>query len=307
MKVLVTPRSFGKTSPEGFLLLEQAGFEIIRNETGGILTTEQMSEMLADCEGVIIGVDPLNREVLTAAPKLRAIAKYGVGTDNIDLAECEKRGIKVTRTVGSNANAVADYAFSLMLAVARKVTSIDAMCRKLDWRKTTAIDVYGKTLGLIGLGAIGRCVAKRAGGFDMRILAHDINWDDEYAKSACIEQADLRQIYCNADFISIHVPLNNQTRNMIGAREISLMKPTAVIVNTARGGIINENDLIAALKQNKIYGAGIDAFEEEPLKNPAWFELENVIISSHTAASTVGATEAMSRMAAENIIYQLKG
>jgi len=247
MKILVTPRSFGKTDPKAFDMLAEAGFTVVRNDTGGIMTAEQISEALADCDGVILGVDPLNKDVLDAAPNLKAVAKYGVGTDNIDLDECKRRGIKVTITVGANANAVADYALALMLAVARKVIPVDAQCRKGDWSKTSSVDVYGKTLGLIGLGAIGKGVAKRAKGFDMRVLAYDVYWDGAYAASAGIQRADLETIYRECDFISLHVPLTDATRSMIGERELAMMKPECVLVNTARGGIVDEDALLSAL------------------------------------------------------------
>lgn len=307
MKVLVTPRSFGKTDPEAFGLLERAGFEVVRNDTGGILNAAQLAERLVGCDGVILGVDPLSAEVLAAAPALRAVAKYGVGTDNIDLAECERRGIKISITAGANANAVADYAFALLLAVSRKVLPTDAMCRRGDWSKTTTIDVYGKTLGLIGLGAVGKGVARRASGFDMRILAYDLTWDEAWAQSTGIERAGLERVCRESDFISVHVPLTDQTRDMIAAKEIAMMKPACVIINTARGGIISEPDLLNALRKKRIYGAGIDAFSAEPPDDPAWYSLENVVIGSHCAASTVGATEAMGRMAAKNIIRDLTG
>jgi len=305
MKILVTPRSFGKTDAYAFQMLEDTGLEVVRNDTGGILTEAQLADMIADCDGVILGVDPLTSNVLANAPKLKAIAKYGVGVDNIDMAACEARGIKVSRTVGANANAVADYAFALMLAVARKIIPIDAACRKADWSKTAAIDVYGKTLGLIGLGAIGKGVVARAKGFGMKVLAHDLFWDEEYAKEAGIHKADPSQIYKEADFISIHAPLTEQTRHMIGVPEIETMKPTAVIINTARGGIVDEDALLSALQTGRIYGAGIDAFEQEPPTNQAWYALDNVVIGSHCAASTVGATEQMGRMAASNLIRDL--
>jgi len=286
-------------------MLENAGFNVVRNNSGGILSEEELGELITDCDGIILGVDPLTAKVLAKAPKLRAIAKYGVGVDNIDIEECERRGIKLSRTVGANAEAVADYAFALILAVARKIIPIDAQCRTGDWGKTVSVDVFGKTLGLIGLGAIGKGVAARARGFGMEVLASDMFWDDEYAKSAGIKRAEPGQIYAKADFISIHAPLTEHTRGMIGKDEIEMMKPTAIIINTARGGIIDENALLAALQSGRIYGAGIDAFEEEPPQNPAWFTLPNVVLGSHCAASTVGATEQMGRMAAENLIRDL--
>jgi len=305
MKVLVTPRSFGKTDPYAFELLEKSGFEIVRNDTGGILSEDQLARLISGCDGVVLGVDPLTASVIEKALKLKAVAKYGVGVDNIDLDACEQRGIKVSKTVGANADAVADYAFALILAVSRNIISIDAKCRNSDWSKTTSIDVYGKTLGLIGLGAIGKGVAARAKGFNMKVLAHDLYWDDEYAKNAGVQKAQPEQIYREADFISLHLPLTEQTRSMIGKEQIELMKPSAVIINTARGGVIDEDALLAALKSNRIYGAGIDAFEQEPPTNTEWYKLPNVVMGSHCAASTVGATQQMGRMAAENLIRDL--
>lgn len=306
MKVLVTPRSFGKTDPRAFEILREAGCEVVVNDTGAILTADALAQRLADCDGVVLGVDPLGADVLAKAPKLRAIAKYGVGLDNIDLDECKRRGIKVSRTVGANANAVADFAFTLMMTVARRALVIDAKCRKGDWSKITTLDIFGKTLGLVGLGAIGKGVAQRAKGFGMRVLAYDVFWNDEYAAQAGIERSTVHDICREADFISIHTPLTEETRGLISRRELDMMKPTAVVINTARGGIINEADLLDALKNNRIYGAGIDAFEEEPPKDEAWYALDNVVMGSHASASTRGATEAMGRMAATNLLNDLK-
>lgn len=306
MKILVTPRSFGKTDPEAFAILARAGLDVSVNDTGGILTAEQMKERLADCDGIILGVDPLNADVIAAAPKLRAVAKYGVGTDNIDMPACEKRGIKVSRTVGANANAVADNAFALMIAVARRTVHIDKMCRKKDWSKVTSLDVFGKTIGILGAGAIGKGVAMRAKGFGMRVLAYDVYWDEQWAQANGVVRSVPEEIYKEADFISIHLPLNDETRGVIGKEELAMMKKTAVIVNTARGGIIDEPALLDALESGTIYGAGIDAFSEEPPADPRWYALDNLVMGSHASASTVGATESMGRMAANNLIKDLQ-
>ena len=210
MKVLTTPRSYGKTDPEVFAMLRAAGLEVVRNETGGILDKEGMKALLADCDGVIVGVDPIDAEVIAAAPKLKAIAKYGVGVDNIDLDAAKARDIKVSRTVGANAEAVADYAMALLLAVARKTVLIDQHCRQGDWK-----------------------------------------------------------------------------------------------INTARGGLIDENALLDALEAGRLCGAGIDAFSSEPPKDPRWFTLDNVVLGSHCAASTAGASRNMGRMATANLIHDL--
>ncbi len=305
MKILVTPRSFGKTNPELFERLTKAGLDVLRNDTGSILSQAQMCEKLADCHGVILGVDPLDATVLSAAPLLKAVAKYGVGLDNIDLEACKARGIAVSRTVGANSNAVADYALTLMLMVARKAALIDRRCRQKDWSKITSIDLYGKTLGIIGLGAIGKLVAKRAHGFSMKILGHDIVWDDAWAAQAGVERADVDRICREADFITLHTVLTDQTRHIINAQRLALMKRTAVLVNTARGGLIDEKALLAALEEERIYGAGLDVFAQEPPIDPAWYRLDNLVMGSHCSSSTAGATATMGHMAVDNLLRDL--
>lgn len=305
MKVLVTPRSFGKENPDLFTRLEQAGLTLARNTTGATLDEAAMMEMLAPCEGLIVGIDPVNKKVLDNAPRLRAISKYGVGLDNIDLTECEKRGIKVSRTVGANSNAVADYAFALMLGVARRVGMIDRRCRNKDWSKITSLDVYGKTLGIIGLGAIGKAIARRAKGFEMRVLACDAIWDNSFCAQYDIIKANVEQICKECDFVTIHCNLTEQTANILDAGRIAMLKPTAIIVNTARGGLIDEDALLNALQNNRIWGAGLDVFAHEPPENPAWYSLENVIMGSHCSASTKGAVEMMGAMAVDSLLRDL--
>ena len=304
-KILTTPRSYGKDMPELFAQLEAAGYEVVRNTTGGILEKDAMKEMLADCVGVIVGVDPMDAEVLASAPKLRAIAKYGVGVDNIDMDYCKEHGIKVSRTVGANSEAVADYAMALMLAVARKVPEIDRKCRKLNWGKITTRDVSHATLGLFGLGAIGRHVAERAQGFGMKVIAYDPYWPEEFAREHGIERADAETIFKNADFISLHLPLMPDTEGFVGEKELGWMKKDAILINTARGGLVDEKALLKAPKEGRIYGAGLDAFAHEPPEDDDWFELDNVVLGSHCAASTRGATQNMGRMATENLLRDL--
>ena len=306
-KVLTTPRSYGRDMPELFEQLEAAGYEVVRNTTGGILDKDCMKALIADCAGIIVGVDPLDAEVLACAPKLRAISKYGVGVDNIDLDYCNAHGIKVSRTVGANSEAVADYAMGLMLAVARRIPAIDRRCREMDWGKLTTRDVSHATLGLFGLGAIGRHVAKRARGFDMKIMAYDPFWPEDFARENGIVRADAETIFREADFISLHLPLMPETEGFVGEKELSMMKPTAILVNTARGALVDEKALLSALREKRIYGAGLDAFAHEPPEDDAWFTLDNVVLGSHCAASTTGATRNMGRMATDNLIRDLKG
>ena len=305
-KILATPRSFGSIGdPVG--LLEAAGYTVVKNPVGGIMTEEQMKEHIRDAVGIVIGVDPLNAAVLAEAKCLKAISKYGVGTDNIDMAKAKELGIPVSITTGANANAVADYAFTLMAACARKLIPIDQKCHEKDWGKVTTQDIYGKTVGILGLGAIGKGVAKRAQGFDMKVLAYDVYWNQEYADQHGITYAKPEDIYREADFISLHMPLTEETRGMISDAQFQTMKPSCILVNTARGGIIDEAALVSALKEGTIYAAGIDAFEQEPPKQEELYQLSNLIMGSHCAASTTGAVEQMGLMAAKNLLAALQG
>jgi D-3-phosphoglycerate dehydrogenase len=305
MRVLITPRSFAKDDDAPLRLLEERGVEVIRNMTGGIMSADQMRAAIEGCDGVIVGVDPLDASVMECAPNLRAVSKYGVGVDNIDLEYCAKNGITVTKTIGANSAAVADYAFALMLALARRVVVIDGLCRKGDWGKITTSDVSGKKLGLIGMGAVGRGMVARACGFGMDVMACDVFWDGRYAEENGVERADVDEICRECDFISLHLPLNDETARIIDGRRLGLMKRGAFLINTARGGLIDDSALLDALRENRIAGAGLDVFAQEPPDDEAWFSLSNVVMGSHCAASTTGAAAQMSVMAARNLLKTL--
>ncbi|AYO29796.1 MAG: hypothetical protein PWR06_1015 [Thermoanaerobacteraceae bacterium] len=305
MKILVTPRSFAKHDPKPLEMLLEKGFEIVQNPYQRPLVEEEITELIKDVDGVIIGVDPLTRNVLEKAENLKAISKYGVGVDNIDLDYAKERGIKISRTVGANFNAVADFTVCLMLAVARKINVIDRECRRNNWNKIMTMEIYGKTLGVVGTGNIGKGVIKRSKGFDMNILAYDVYPDEKFAKEYGVKYVSLEELYKNADVISLHVPLTEDTYKMIGKRELHMMKKNAILINTARGGLIDEEALYEALKENVIYGAGIDVFEHEPPTNKKLFELDNMVISSHNGASTYEAVDNMGLMAVENLVRDL--
>jgi len=304
-KILVTPRSFGKHSDEAKQLLESKGFEVIMNPYGRILTEDEMKKEIVDVDGIIVGVDPLNKDVLSNALNLKAIAKYGVGTDNIDLEYCKTNNIQVTITRNANSDSVADFAFTLMLAVARRVVEVDKACRNMDWGKKTSISIYGKTLGVVGTGAIGKGVIKRAKGFDMQILAYDLYQDEAFAKEYGVKYVDLDTLIKESDFISLHLPATNETKDLFSYREFGMMKETAVLVNTARGELVDEDALYEALRDKKIYGAGLDVFKKEPPEKKELLELENIVVGAHAAASSVDAVNKMSLMAAQNIIDSL--
>jgi D-3-phosphoglycerate dehydrogenase len=304
-KILVTPRSFGKHSDDAMNLLESKGFEVTLNPYGRILTEEEMIKEIEDVEGIIVGVDPLNAEVLSHAKNLKAISKYGVGTDNIDLNYCKEHNIPVTITNNANSDSVADFAFTLMLAVARRVVEVDKACRQSDWGKKTSIGVYQKTIGVVGTGAIGKGVIRRAKGFDMKVLAYDLYKDEVFAEENGVEYVELDQLLKQSDFISLHLPATKETQNLIDKEALDMMKETAVLVNTARGDLVDEDALFDALKSKKIWGAGLDVFKQEPPANKELLELDNIVVGAHSAASTVDAVDKMSEIAAVNILKNL--
>lgn len=306
VKVLITPRSFGKYSDVAKNQLLEAGICIVNNPKGSILDEDELIDLIKDVDGIIIGVDPLNERVLREAKQLKAIAKYGVGVDNIDLEYCRTHAISVSITQNANMDAVADYAFALMLGVARKVTEINTACQQNDWTKKIAVDIYGKRLGILGFGHIGKGVALRAKGFAMDILAYDVNPDEAFAIKHEIRYAELDEILQTCDFISIHLPLLPETRNLINKDVLSKMRKNAIIINTARGGIIDEAALYDALINKQIYGVGLDVFEKEPAGDSPLLKLPNVIAGSHTAASTEGAVENMSNFAVVNLLNDLR-
>ena len=305
MRVLITPRSFAKSGKAALELLAQKGLTPVINPAGTIMDEDCLRGHISGCSGVIVGVDPLTAHVMSAAPELRAVAKYGVGVDNIDLQYCEEHGIKVSRALGANSAAVADYTMALMLALARRLPEIDRRCRRKDWSRIMSSDVTGKRLGLIGLGAVGHEVARRAAGFSMEVWAHDPAWDADYAAAAGIRRAGVDDICRECDFISLHAPLLPETQKIVGAAQIAMMKPTAYLINTARGGLVDEEALARALEQKAIAGAGIDVFTHEPPDDESLYALDNLIMGSHCAASTDGAADAMSLISAQNLIRDL--
>lgn len=304
-RILVTPRSFGKEDPAVFSLLEAAGCTVVRNDTGQILNRAELSERLRNCDGLIVGVEPVDAQILAQAPGLRAIAKYGAGVDNIDLEAASARGIKVSRTPGANADAVADYTFALILALARRVPEIDRRCRQGDWSKLMTRDVTGAVLGILGFGAIGQRVARRASGFGMKLLVHDVVWNPAWETALGVKRAAPEEIFAQADFISLHMPLLPETKGFVDKSLLDRMKSTAYLINTARGELVDETALLDALQRRAIAGAGLDAFAQEPPENPAWFHLDNVILGAHCAAATAGAARNMGRMAVENLLRDL--
>ena len=307
MKILITPRSFASISKTPMEMLEEKGYEIIKNKTGKPLNNKDMSVLIEDVDGIIIGIDDLNAGIIKQACNLKVISKYGVGVDNIDIKAATEQGIVVTNTPMANIDAVADIAFALMLALARKIPEANRETKAGNWKKFIGTSVWRKKLGVIGLGKIGRQVVKRAQGFEMEILCYDIIQDEEFARQFGVRYVDLETLLKESDYTTIHAPLSDATRNMIGYKELEMVNENSFIINTSRGGIIDESALYDALKNNKIKGAGLDVYEKEPPENSPLMELENVIMLSHNGAYTEEAIANMGIESAQNLIDVLEG
>lgn len=307
MKILITPRSFGKYNLEDIKMkLDSFGIDYNINDLGRSLNEDEMIDALKDVDGVVVGVDPINKKVLEAAPNLKAIAKYGVGLDNIDLDYCKEKSIKISKTIGANSNAVADYTFALLLAVARKVVLLDRKARENDYSKVISTDVYGKKIGVLGLGAIGKGVVKRAAGFGMDIYGYDIYEDKGFNTEYNVKFASVEEILNKCDFVTLHLPLVKDTKHIINKDNLNICKRDLILINTARGGLINEKDLYKALSIKQILGAGLDVFENQDKPYEKLLELDNVVLGNHTAASTMDATNNMTNMALENLLTDLE-
>ena len=309
MKILITPTSFlTSVNAKAKEKIEAFAGEVVYNTTGKPLQPDQLKQMLEGVDGYIAGVDYITAEVIEQAPEsLKVISRYGAGIDRVDVAACTKRGIKVANTPGTNSVAVAELAFALMLDVARNIPQLHETVQKGEWIRSEGIELRGKALGIVGLGSIGKNLATRAIAFGMTVQAYDPFFDETFAAQYGIKKAKMDEVIQRSDFISLHVPLTDQTKYLIDADMIAKMKDGAIIINTARGGIIDEAAAAEAVKSGKLGGLGLDAFEQEPLINSPLKGLPRVIFTPHTGAHTAEAVEGMGMMAVDNCIDILSG
>lgn len=288
--------------------LRDAGFETVHSPLTGGRTEEEMIDLLRGIDGAIVSMDPFTARVLAAAPQLKVISRTGVGYDAIDVKAATARGIVVTTTPGVNRHAVADWTFALILCCARKLRENLAEVRRGGWVRHEGCDLAGKTLGIVGLGTIGKEVARRAQAFQMRILACDLAQDVPFAEGHGIAYVSLEDLLRRSDFISLHLFLSGASRHLINADRLALMKPTAFLINTARGGLVDTAALCRALKEQRIAGAALDVVEDEPLcADSPLRALDNVYLSPHVGGATADARRLSGAMAAENLIRALKG
>ena len=306
IKVKSTSLDFGKMDrePIDLLLANGCEFESVQVDAN---SEEQGIAVVKDTDVLVVGLQRITERVLAAAGRLKVIGRCGVGLDNIDLKAAGSRGIPVVYTPGANAQTVADLSLGLMLALARKITQADRMTRGHQWKRIMGNDVWGKTLGIFGLGQIGANVARRAKGFDMNVVAYDVVQNLLLARELGIEYRSKVDILGIADFITLHLPLTPETRGFIGDDELSTMKKTTVLVNTSRGGIVDEQALYRALKEGTIAGAALDVFEPEPPGSTPLVELDNFIGCPHIGGITVEAIARIGMTVARDIVAVLKG
>ncbi|MGH2996953.1 MAG: phosphoglycerate dehydrogenase [Gaiellaceae bacterium] len=278
--VAVTPRSFRVVPGEHHERLHERGIEVRYPDGERALEEAEMVELVRGCWGLIVGVDPVTEAVLRAGP-LRTVVKYGSGTDNIDLDAADRCGVRVASTPGANARSVAELAIGLLLALARHIVAHDRSIRGGSWERRMGVEVAGAVLGIVGYGAVGREVAAMARALGMQVVAHD-----PYVERADVSLLDLESLLMRADAVSLHVPLTEQTRHLIGRRELAVMRPVALLVNTCRGGVVDEEALALALLDRRIGGAAFDSFEREPPGSSPLFEIETFVASPHAGAAT---------------------
>lgn len=288
-------------------VLRDAGHEVIMGRTPRPCTEEYMLDAIKGIDGVVAGSDCYNARVVEVADRLKVIVRVGVGYDTIDVAAATAKGIVVGTTPGTNDRAVADYAFGLMLAIARQIPTNDRTVKAGRWDRPSGVDVNNKTLGIVGLGAIGRNVARRARGFDMRVLAYDVVQNPDFAAAHNVEFSDLDTIFQTADFVTLHAPSTPETRGLVNAARLKSMKAGAYLINTARGDLIDMDALDTALKERWIAGAALDVFPKEPPIGTPLAELENAILSPHVAGMSVEANAAASLMACQSVVKVLNG
>ena len=308
-KILVAREVF----PEVLERLRQY-FEVDDNQMDTVLGVEGLKARLADKSGALTaGTDPITPEVLAAAPGLKAVCNFAVGYNNIDLAACTRAGVMATNTPGVLDDTTADLAWALLMATARRLPAAEQWLRAGHWPGFRMMDwlgsdVHHATLGILGMGRIGQAVARRALGFDMKVIYHNRSRLPQDKEAACRARwVDKQTLLREADFLVLLLPYSAESHHIIGAADLALMKPTAHLINVARGGIVDDAALIAALRQRQLAGAGIDVFEGEPKFNPGFLELDNVALTPHIGSGSRATRMAMAMTAADNLIDALSG
>ena len=307
-KILVTR----KIPDAGLRLLREKDYLLEINESEQPLTREELKEKIKDCDAVIALLsDRIDQEIMDAAPRLKVVANYAVGYNNIDVDYATQRGITVTNTPDVLTAATADLAWALLMAVSKRIVEADAFVRAgkfKGWAPELFLghDVTGKTLGIIGAGRIGQAVGRRAAGFEMTVLYHSRTAKPEFEAAAGARRVSLEHLLQTSDYVSLHCPLTDETYHLLDERRLKSMKPGSILINTARGPIVDEAALAQVLKEGPLAGAGLDVYEHEPQVHEALLSLKNVILLPHIGSATTETRNEMARMVARNVIAVLE-
>jgi D-3-phosphoglycerate dehydrogenase len=308
-KIFIASRSFGKVVNDGVKILQGVG-EVMYNPHERSLNSSELKDYLKDASAVILGNDVCDADVLNSTEKLKVVSRHGVGVDNVDLKAATENGIIVTNTPKVNTTAVAEHTLALMMALLRRIPQANLSMKSKRWEglKFVGEELTGKKLGIIGLGSIGKEVAKRAKALGMKVLYSKRTRDVNLEKELGLTFKSLNELLKESDIISIHIPLTSETKGLIGKKEIALMKRGSYIINTARGGIIETEALIEALRNGHLAGVALDVFDKEPpdFEIPL-FTLDNVITTPQIGAYTIEAIRLMDIIAAENVVNVLQG
>jgi D-3-phosphoglycerate dehydrogenase len=306
-RVLIGSRSFGQVFPEHIRRLEEAGCEVIPNGVGRAYRAHELKSVLQEVDAIITGTDELTAEIINGASRLKTIAKHGIGLETIDLEAARARGIVVSATPQASSDSVADLTMALLLAVARKVVPAHLNTVAGGWKAYTGMELRDKVLGIIGLGRIGQQVSRRALGFGMQIIAFDPYANQEFVTAHQVQLVSMAVLLASADVVTLHVPADQVQCPLLGAAELAMMKPGALLLNTARGALVDEHALAESLHKGHLGGAGIDAFENEPPVGSPLLALENVVLTPHIGGRTYDGLRRMGEQTIENVLRALRG
>lgn len=309
-KVLVSASHFDTLCKEAWNLLEKSGHEVVFDPLRPFpaYSYEELLEILPEIDAAIIGMDVYNEKVFKIAPKLKCVCKFGVGVDNINLADATKYGVKACNCPGQNSNAVAELTIGFIIDVLRGITPLHKAMEKSTWPRYLGEELAGKTVGLFGFGAIARLVAKKLLAFDVKVKAYDLYPNIAAAKELGVEMVSPDEIIETCDVISLHAPATQENHHLFNAETFARMKDGAYLINAARGALVDLDALADALRSGKIAGAALDAFEVEPLpSSSSILQCENIVLTPHTGAETRQAYHKVSMVAAQNVIDTLAG
>jgi len=306
LKVFISTSSFAEYDKSPVRLLESNGFEVVLNPYGRKLKLEEVATLAKGCVGIIAGTEPLTEEVLRQLPDLKAISRCGTGLDNVDVGAAKKRRIAVRTTPDAPTQAVAELTVALILNVLRRINFMDRQVRSGAWSKEMGRLLSGKTVGIIGLGRVGRRVTKLLRSFGVKILASEPKPDKKWAEKNKVSLTSLEELLRESNIVTLHIPYTKQNRNLINAKRLKIMKRGVILINTSRGGLVDEDALYRALKSEHLGGAALDAMEIEPYRGPLK-ELNNVILTPHIGSYALEARVQMEMEAAKNLINILRG